>query len=349
MTWIKLIMMLAVGQGILLSALLFSSKKNKTANIYFAVLIFMITFKLALPFFYDLVDYEIFRYPLMIGDCLIFLFPALHFSYAYFLIFPEKHKTPKKFLLFIPFVFLVIWLGISIPDSPYTIYTNSFIYGLFLYSCVIYSLMLMFVVIRLINKYQKNLRDNLSNIEKIDLNWLKLITYTFIVMNLLVIFVYQFTNITISPIVEAILIFMAGYFGLRQSEIFNSEQVPPVKYKTSGLTSEKSNEIKTQLLSLLDDEKIYLKEGLTVSDLSSLLNVTNVYLSQVINERFNLSFYNLIAKYRSEEAARRLKADQYKHHTLSSIGFDVGFGSKSTFNSAFKKYIGVTPSEYRKS
>jgi AraC-like DNA-binding protein len=60
------------------------------------------------------------------------------------------------------------------------------------------------------------------------------------------------------------------------------------------------------------------------------------------------NFQDFINKYRVEEFIERLKNDQNNHFTLLGIATDVGFNSKSSFNAIFKKYKGLTPTQFKK-
>jgi AraC-like DNA-binding protein len=68
----------------------------------------------------------------------------------------------------------------------------------------------------------------------------------------------------------------------------------------------------------------------------------------VINEKLNVSFFELIASYRVEEAKRILSGDNRNKITVEEISEIVGYNSKTAFNNAFKKMTGKTPSEFRK-
>jgi len=71
------------------------------------------------------------------------------------------------------------------------------------------------------------------------------------------------------------------------------------------------------------------------------------HLSNILNNRFEKNFSDFINAYRVEEAKRVLSLDQFTKMTLEAIGYECGFGSKSSFNKAFKKITNFTPSEYR--
>src|SRR5690606_4741131 len=72
-------------------------------------------------------------------------------------------------------------------------------------------------------------------------------------------------------------------------------------------------------------------------------------LSNIINRQFECNFFEFINSYRIEEAKRLLAAPEYASKNMLEVMYDVGFNSKATFNTLFKKKVGMTPSEYRKS
>ncbi len=96
----------------------------------------------------------------------------------------------------------------------------------------------------------------------------------------------------------------------------------------------------------MENEKLFLKQDLTINKLASYINVSRTYLSQVINELFQKNFNTLVNEYRIKEARDMLIEN--KNMTIEGIANEVGFRSKSSFNSAFKKYTGVTPSFFMK-
>ncbi|MBG6132321.1 AraC-like DNA-binding protein [Aquimarina sp. EL_43] len=120
------------------------------------------------------------------------------------------------------------------------------------------------------------------------------------------------------------------------------------KYEKSGLTPSLSLELKVKLLYLLKEEKIYKQNDITLHKVSLLLDTTRHNTSQIINEHFGLNFFELINKYRIEEAKEILKGEKYKGFNIIDVAYEVGFNNKVTFNKSFKKYNQITPSEYLK-
>ena len=81
--------------------------------------------------------------------------------------------------------------------------------------------------------------------------------------------------------------------------------------------------------------------------LAETLNIPARDLSLVFSRHFDSNFYDFINRYRIEEAKKMLADAKYKSKTITHIYLDVGFNSKSVFNTFFKKQVGQTPSAYR--
>lgn len=60
-----------------------------------------------------------------------------------------------------------------------------------------------------------------------------------------------------------------------------------------------------------------------------------------------MNFFDFINSHRITEAKKRLISSQYKHLSIEGIAFDVGFKTKTSFNTAFNKFVGTTPSKFR--
>ena len=118
------------------------------------------------------------------------------------------------------------------------------------------------------------------------------------------------------------------------------------KYATSLLSEEANSTLYTSLLKLVEEERIFLNNKLTIEDVAKRLNTNRTYLSQIINEKTDTNFNNFINKYRIQEAQVCLLNDEIKSYNIEGIAQTVGFSSKSTFNGAFKKFTGLTPSEF---
>nr|WP_252738438.1 helix-turn-helix domain-containing protein [Saccharophagus degradans] len=117
------------------------------------------------------------------------------------------------------------------------------------------------------------------------------------------------------------------------------------KYAKSSLDQTTRTRVAKKILAQFEEEKIYRKNGLKLQDLCAATNENAHYISQVINQELGLSFFDLVNKYRIEEAQQKLK--QNRDLPILDIALEVGFNSKPTFNKAFKLRVGQTPSEFR--
>jgi AraC-like DNA-binding protein len=222
--------------------------------------------------------------------------------------------------------------------------------------------------LRVLFKYQKLIPENYSYTEKINLNWLK-----WIVISLLIIFITLFTLITsginlglvstqnLFAVVGSVLtfyLFFIGFFGLQQTTIFtnmlvetNFEKTTDSKpsYKNSGLTDEMIDDLFPKLVSCMEENKPYLDENLSLASLAQQLDLTSNQLSQIINQKTSTNFFTFINSYRVEAVKERLKNPAFAHYSILAIGFDCGFQSKSSFNKIFKQMVGKTPLEFQKS
>ena len=95
-------------------------------------------------------------------------------------------------------------------------------------------------------------------------------------------------------------------------------------------------------------EKAFLEPDSSLAKLSKLLGTSTQQLSKVVNEYAKCNFNDYVNGYRIQTAKKFLLEEEYEKFTISSIAFDVGFNSLSSFNAAFKKLEGMTPTEFRK-
>lgn len=120
----------------------------------------------------------------------------------------------------------------------------------------------------------------------------------------------------------------------------------------SESTLEMPEEERTSLLNqihlLLEEKKLYRNPTLTLKDLAVELGTSDRAVSHIINQSMADNFYDLINTYRIQEAQRILKDNPDPKLTVLEVLFEVGFNSKSSFNTQFKKKTGMTPSEYKK-
>ncbi|PWH84268.1 AraC family transcriptional regulator [Algibacter marinivivus] len=150
----------------------------------------------------------------------------------------------------------------------------------------------------------------------------------------------------------SIMVIYIAYMAYVQPNIFNNESLSlkerlfSEKYKKSGLTEALSKELKGNLIKLLVEDKVYKQSDINLETLSEKLNTTRHNTSQIINEHFNMNFFELINKFRIKEAKRLLEDDAHGNLNIIDVAYEVGYNNKVTFNKAFKKETSQTPSSF---
>ena len=157
-----------------------------------------------------------------------------------------------------------------------------------------------------------------------------------------VLFLYKYLfEIAAGLVILAAAIFGSRLYGKRRAR----RRLAP---KKALLPAEAVEPTRKKLLYLLEAERIYRDEDLTLQSLADKLDVSPHQLSWIINEVLHLSFSTLVNGYRIEEVKGRLSDPSFNHSSILQAAFDSGFNTKAAFYRAFKKATGMTPSEFKK-
>jgi len=132
--------------------------------------------------------------------------------------------------------------------------------------------------------------------------------------------------------------------GLHKPELL----IGNVKYQTSSIDDDLRKSYLASLEKNINLDELILDPLVSLDKVSKSLKIPAKHLSQLLNETYNLNFNDYINKYRIEKAVALIQSDDKKKMTILEVAYDVGFNSKTTFNTAFKKFTGKTPSEFRK-
>jgi AraC-like DNA-binding protein len=149
-------------------------------------------------------------------------------------------------------------------------------------------------------------------------------------------------SISINFIFATILVYRSMEQSWEQTGIIEA-----TKYVGSGLSETESSGYAQKIRSIMEKEKLYLDPEISLKELSEKTGISPRYLSQIINSRFNQNFFDFINHYRIEEAKRLMAGTVRKELTILEVMYNVGFNSKSSFQAAFRKYTGTTPTEFR--
>ena len=374
-------------QSILLIAMLVSNKKNgKAANYLLSTIIALFTYYVLIKFFHRTELIGKYPYFLQTYKPIPFIvWPALYF-YIKIMTNPSFKFRLKDIIHLLPFIiYLSVLFPFFISNRSIKIQTISspvqFHYILALIFQTILLIIYTLLSYRVLYKYQQQIKNIFSDIEKLKLNWLKNLIIVFVTIWVIAI-VRFFSGIEyrghfiLSPVLLSITIYAIGFYALKQPDIFRDISIgvnnadktfdefseifirespviesskinKPKKYKYSTLTDEELAVNKDKLLNFLKKEKPYLNNDLKLQDLADATGFPIYHISQIISTQLNRNFYDLINSYRIEEAKQLLCNPQKQNLTILAIAFEAGFNSKSVFNTAFKKHTNTTPSRYR--
>ncbi|MEO1711914.1 MAG: helix-turn-helix domain-containing protein, partial [Bacteroidota bacterium] len=209
--------------------------------------------------------------------------------------------------------------------------------------------------------YQKYLFDHYSTTERKSLRWLQNFLVLFLVTTVFWIISFGYyvmedydTGDLVFLIVTVglvILLFWIGYFLILNYHWFQIAQIPTKeeeKTPSSAKLSSNTKQYHQHLLSLMREEKVYEDVHLTLEHLAEQLEISSGYLSQIIKENEQKTFFEFINSFRVEAVKAKLIDPEYQHYTIMGIASECGFNSKSTFNAVFKKFTNETPSAYQK-
>lgn len=361
-----IIMSITSGATFLLGFLLLahSRKVNRIANLFLGL--FVITLGLAIveiPLFYQnmyLKHPNLFE---MIGLIRFLTAPFLYSSILYFTSFSKKFEK-KNLWHFLPFLIFLIFrfpFFITGKNMEFSDEVRQVVFFILKTALPIQAIIYWGLSFNKLQNHLKNIHQFSSATEKIDLSWLKsfLLVLVFIVVAWLnLIFLNLNRLIEFTPFIYLLSVFFLAYFSLLQKEVFDFSKselndLSAIKdYKKENpkrVSESRMHQLNDKLQILINSEKLYLDNELSLPKLAKSLNASCNETSFVINELHGDNFYNFINKHRIEEAKKMLLSQKYNQLNVLGIAYESGFNSKTTFNTTFKKHTGCSPTEFVKS
>ena len=342
-TWTSLFL-LAAAQGFFLTIILLKKSKNNRANMPLAgiVLVFSLTlcyyvgywtgFNQSLPLSIHLLNQLI----LLIGPLLFF--------YSKLLV--GRTLTRADYWHLAPFVIISAWTtlgGLLVTSQPYASEIQS---GITIFK----NLHLIFypwLILSLVYKADQHVPGTVRS-------WLLQIVVLFCLFTLSFASYYvmvwsQVLRVEYDYMVSfamSLVIYYIGYFGYQRSNIFAPAKTKE-KYQRSSLTEYALEILYQKVTAHLKSSKSYLQNDLKLADLAREIGVSSHQLSQIINQKSKANFHDFINKFRIEDAKTLMKDPDFRSAKIIHIAYDCGFNNKASFNTAFKKFTGVSPSQYK--
>jgi AraC-like DNA-binding protein len=264
---------------------------------------------------------------------LIVIIPAIVFN-VYFAQLPVKER-----------------IDLLIVNFEVGIWQTNLLNALFYVQMTIYLIIGYFIIRKQLKISSKVTTDSVQ----VDISWLEtllLIDIAIMVLSAPISFYLanERSNIIIAQLamdIQLVYIFVksAWQTGIFPVEVVALEQ----KNKESILkiADDKVEDYFRTLVTFMESEKPYLLEECNLITVSEQTGISVHHLSNIINSRIAKNFPDFINEYRINEAKKILSSNHSEKVTLEAVGYECGFGSKSSFNKAFKKQTNLTPSQFR--
>ena len=372
-----LIIFLGVFQGFFISWFFIrSGRRDVKPNLYQGLLLLFLT----LSMFEELLNntgYIVKVLPISnFAEPFNFAFGPLAFLYIRSLLYPDsKRKNWPHFLLFAFWVLYMLpyfiqsneykynsYLGVKHPDwefldviikfpsDPFSL--RSYINHLTGVHFSVYTIAMFYLMVR----RMKELKESLLGLKDPRLKLARNVGIHFLII--FVVFAFVKLNFTadvgdyLISTYLSFMIFFTSWMVVRNSAFFGQPQFflqfPGAKYEKSSLSEAEKLAIHRKILKEMEENRYFAGNLASLSDLAHSIRESSHHVSQVINEVMGKGFFEMLAWNRVEEAKRIILDDAEAKLTVEDIAEQVGYNSKSSFNTVFKKQTGQTPSEFRR-
>ncbi|MEO6168035.1 MAG: helix-turn-helix domain-containing protein [Chitinophagales bacterium] len=369
--WTTLFLFASV-QGLFLSILLFLHKKgNKQANKILSIILFLFSVMMMYYVAYWSGYAAKYRWMNFWVEPFTFLYGPLIYLYLQTL---QHGRSPKKYFLHL--IPAIVQLVFVLPFIIRNIFgrIDWLLEHFFAHGQLVDSTLLAFTILQnaslvvygiaiflFVRKDHEQLNKYALKEEYLKQSWLKKVAWLYAGFTVAVLSYWTLAwtgliRVEYDYLISfsmTVFIYTVGYLGFRQPEIFSGSPADngkkhEVKYARSSLKEEQAKAHLDKLMQVMEVEKPYLDSNLKIQHMAEKVGVSSHHLSQIINENLNQNYADFINSYRINEAKRLLLSPEYEQEKILSIAFDAGFQNKATFNASFKKYTGMSPTEYKK-
>jgi len=301
----------------------------------------------------------------------VLLGPALYF-YAHATMSPDRDISKRVWALvlsgpvlvllaMIPFIFMISpaeKLALANPSTRDPELWKIAVLTCLFTTLIFISFTVLFLVMafKLHNCHRRQLLERFSDIEQRSVEWFTPVLLIWgavwlmyaVEFSLGALGWFWFGSGKLLPILEVFALAIFIQKALSQKVLTQSEKGLPraSQPRAALLSADRMQLIASKLERAMIDDKLFLQDNLSLNKLSESISETENHISETLSQFLHTKFFQFVNAFRIEEAKRAL---QDSDKLITSIAFDVGFNSKSTFNTAFKKIVGNSPSAYRNS
>lgn len=229
----------------------------------------------------------------------------------------------------------------------YPFIARHFHYRIPLWHLQAYFLIFLITILIQLKTYNSKIRED--KYIKPDKLWVTAIFTSFVVIWLVVNLLLIQSKLYIIELLTTIIItfYINIYIAFKHYWLIQGDKTKPQKYKNSHLNEDEISNILGQLQKLMEAEKLYIDPEITLPKVAYRIGVKPYKLSQVINQKMDMTFNEFINSCRINDIQKLLKLPESQNVKIANLAFDYGFNSISVFNTAFKKFTNYTPSQFR--
>ena len=335
---------IGAAQGLILAIALWAKKVNLRSNRVLAVWMLCLVFDLVIKTIY--LNNPSTR--LLPAYTLANFFPFLYGSFFYLYVRTITLKKPVLWTDLVHFSGFILMLGVNLHwvFNPWENVPRGWVsFDLTLY---LYSVSYVVAGLVSIKKYRRTLYEQQSNTDGVALLWVDVMAYFQVLIWFIAVSQWlipiQSYNVWVIYAAVAIYMTVMGYLALIQT---NVQPLQPIE-TPKNTDDVRFPEVTAKLQQLMADQQLYLDPTLNIGQLAKKSGYPEYLVSLVINQVHQQTFREYINQLRVNAAATLLQ-DPQNTNTILDIAYACGFTSKSTFNTAFKRFQDQTPSQFRQS
>ena len=224
-----------------------------------------------------------------------------------------------------------------------------------------------YLTLRFYRAYKKWLINEMPEGSSFSFRWFSLVLIV-ILLSMIVMWSFTFINLLGFPLdyqhnvwqyilLSAILVALSFegyaqkqpmYLNFRPDEIKAESNVTADEINSDSEESNRLALIKSKILELMNDKKLYLNTDISLSAFAAETNYSKSDISTCINSEFSKNFSQFVNEYRVKEVCEALERGDHNRYSLLGIAMNAGFNSKATFNRVFKESTKKTPMQYAK-
>jgi len=379
MDFIIFLHVFTITNKLLLFLLFFSKRNNSLANKMLALLILLPAFPMVSNYIFYTEDISHFPPSLFLTQAILSFFGPIYFFYCKEMMGISFKRNRKNLLHLLPCIFVILlWINYAISSEiDQQKFMASFLSGdettlvMVIASAgpTIIVLIYILVAAQWVYKRIKVSKDVFTNLETLKINYIREFIWVMLIELIMLTTAYTFTpvfyvDLVWVPVLGNLMYFYIIYKSYNYGMLFSEkdykeykdlyaplnlyiEETESKKYLKSPLSSAQIDEYAELLTMGFENQDWHLDPELNLNTLSVNSDIPTHYISQIINQKFEKNFFDYVNYYRVEAFKTKLNDPSVEHIKFEELAYMCGFNSKATFQRAFKKHTGMTPSEYR--